>query len=41
MPSLKADLAVYSYIVTVSGQYLSVVVTLSNKMEFHNTVSHN
>ena len=33
-PSLKADLVIYSYIVTVSGQYLSVVITLSNKMDF-------
>ena len=32
--SLTADLAIYSYIVTVSGQYLSVAITLSNKMDF-------
>ena len=41
-PSLKADLAIYSYIVTVSVQYLSVAITLSNKMNFSycdNTVS--
>ena len=25
-PTLKADLAIYSYIVTVSGQYLSVAI---------------
>ena len=31
-PSLKADMAIYSYIVTVSGEYLSVAITLSNKM---------
>ena len=28
--SLKVDLAIYSYIVTVSGQYLSVAITLNN-----------
>ena len=41
-PSLKADLAIYSYIVTVSGQYLSVAITLSNNIDFSycdNTVS--
>ena len=32
--SVKADLAINSYIVTVSGQYLSVAITLSNKMDF-------
>ena len=32
--SVKADLAIYSYIVTVSGQYLSVAITLSNQMDF-------
>ena len=42
-PSLKADLVIYSYIATVSGQ--CVAITLSNKMDFSycdNTVSfHN
>ena len=33
-PSLKADLLIYTYIVTVSGQYLSVAIKLSNKMDF-------
>ena len=33
-PSLKADLAIYSYIVTVSGQHLNVAIMLSNKMDF-------
>ena len=31
--SLKADLAFYSYIVTVSGQYLSVAITFHNKID--------
>ena len=48
-PSLKADLAIYSYIVTVSRQYLSLATVLSNKwisvivtirLVFTNPVTH-
>jgi len=31
---IKPDLVIYSYVVTMSRQYLSVDIILSNKMDF-------
>jgi len=38
IPSVKADLLIYSNCVTVSGQCLSVLIIISNKMYFNSCV---
>ena len=35
MPSLKADLAIYTHVLGVPGQYKSVALMLSHKMDFN------